>query len=124
MHSLLQTCILEGYHFVQKWHLKPFVECPPGGKQTQYFPYHYFYHTGNNFCHNSCQYPSSEVVGEVVWSVIYTVIYLFPDCPTIPISSIGIIRILLENPESRPICDLDRKNPDFDWCCDIFVIFS
>ena len=37
---------------------------------------------------------------------------------------VGIIPILLENPESRPICDRDRKNPDFDSCCDIFVKFS
>ena len=37
---------------------------------------------------------------------------------------VGIIPILLENPESRPISDQDRKNPDFDSCCDIFVKFS
>ena len=29
---------------------------------------------------------------------------------------VGIIPILLENPESQPICDRDRKNPDFDSC--------
>ena len=38
--------------------------------------------------------------------------------------SIGIIPILLENPECRPICDRDRENPDFDSCSDIFVKFS
>ena len=37
---------------------------------------------------------------------------------------VGIIPILLENPESRPICDWDRKNSDFDSCCDIFVKVS
>ena len=37
---------------------------------------------------------------------------------------VGIILILLENPESQPICDQDRKNPDFNSCCDIFVKFS
>ena len=30
----------------------------------------------------------------------------------------GILPILLENPESRPICNRDRKNPDFDICSD------
>ena len=30
----------------------------------------------------------------------------------------GILPILLENPESRPMCDQDRKNPDFDICSD------
>ena len=29
---------------------------------------------------------------------------------------VGIIPILLENPESRPTCDRDEKNPDFDSC--------
>ena len=29
---------------------------------------------------------------------------------------VGILPILLENPESRPICDRDRKNPDFHIC--------
>ena len=33
---------------------------------------------------------------------------------------IRILPILLENPESRPICDQDRKNPDFDICFHIF----
>ena len=33
---------------------------------------------------------------------------------------IRILLILLENPESLPICDQDRKNPDFDICFDIF----
>ena len=42
--------------------------------------------------------------------------FMYAGCPTIP--------ILLENPESRPICDRDRKNPDFDSCWDIFVKFS
>ena len=37
---------------------------------------------------------------------------------------VGIIPILLENPECRPICDRDRENPDFDSCSDIFVKFS
>ena len=38
--------------------------------------------------------------------------------------SVGITPILLENPESRPIHDRDRKSSDFDWCCDIFVKFA
>ena len=29
---------------------------------------------------------------------------------------VGIIQILLENPESRPICRRNRKIPDFDIC--------
>ena len=29
---------------------------------------------------------------------------------------VRIIPILLENPESRPICRRDRKNPDFNIC--------
>ena len=33
---------------------------------------------------------------------------------------IRILLILLENPESLPIFDQDRKNPDFDICFDIF----
>ena len=37
---------------------------------------------------------------------------------------VGFIPILLENPESRPMCDRDRKNPNFDSCCDIFVKLS
>ena len=37
---------------------------------------------------------------------------------------VGIIPIFLENPESGPICDRDRKNPVFDSCRDIFVKFS
>ena len=37
---------------------------------------------------------------------------------------LGIIPILLENPKSLPICYRDRKDPDFDSCCDIFVKFS
>ena len=41
-----------------------------------------------------------------------------------PSDFVGIIPILLENPESRPICDRDSKNPDFDSCYDIFVKFS
>ena len=36
---------------------------------------------------------------------------------------VGIIPILLENPESRPTCDRDLENPDFDSCCDIFEDF-
>ena len=32
--------------------------------------------------------------------------------------------VSFENPKSRPMCDLDRENPDFDSCCDIFVKFS
>ena len=31
---------------------------------------------------------------------------------------VGILPILLENPESQPVCDRDRKNPDFDICFD------
>jgi len=27
---------------------------------------------------------------------------------------VEILPILLENPKSRPMCDRDRKNPDFD----------
>ena len=33
--------------------------------------------------------------------------------------TVWTIPILLENPESRPICDRDRKNPDFEICSDI-----
>ena len=43
---------------------------------------------------------------------------------------VGIIPILLKNPESRPICRRDGKNPDLDFCFkeqealeDIFVKF-
>ena len=32
---------------------------------------------------------------------------------------VGILLILLENPESQPICDQDRKNPNFDICSHI-----
>ena len=32
-----------------------------------------------------------------------------------------ILPILLENPESRPICDRDRQNPDFDICFDKYT---
>ena len=32
---------------------------------------------------------------------------------------VGILPILLENPESQPICDQDKKNPNFDICSDI-----
>ena len=45
------------------------------------------------------------------------------NCPTIPISS-GLSRFCLKIPNPDPICDRDRKNPDFDSCCDIFVKFS
>ena len=31
---------------------------------------------------------------------------------------VGILPILLEKPEFRPICNGDRKNPDFDICFD------
>ena len=31
------------------------------------------------------------------------------------------LSILLENPESRPIRDWDRENPDFDICSDISI---
>ena len=37
---------------------------------------------------------------------------------------VGIIPIVLENPESRRICDRDRKKLYFESCCDIFVKFS
>ena len=33
---------------------------------------------------------------------------------------VGILLILLENPESRPISDWDRKNPDLEICSNIF----
>ena len=34
---------------------------------------------------------------------------------------VGILPILLENPESQPVCDRDRKNPDFDICFDKYT---
>ena len=42
-------------------------------------------------------------------TVVYQVIRLsnHPD-------HVEFLPILLENPESRPVCDRDRKNPDFD----------
>ena len=33
---------------------------------------------------------------------------------------VGILKILLENPESWRMCDRDRKNPDFDICLHLF----
>ena len=34
---------------------------------------------------------------------------------------VGILPILFENPESRPICDWDRKNHDFEICFDKYT---
>lgn len=34
---------------------------------------------------------------------------------------VGIAPILLENPEARPICDWDKKNPDLKTCSDFFI---
>ena len=34
---------------------------------------------------------------------------------------VGILPVLLENPESRPICDRDRQNHDFDICFDKYT---
>ena len=53
----------------------------------------------------------------------FGVIVAATECPEIP-DFVGIIPILLENPKSQPICDWDRKNPDFDSCSDIFIKFS
>jgi len=44
---------------------------------------------------------------------------LSPHAQTVQSSQFcGILPIFLENPESRPICNWDRKNPDFDICSD------
>ena len=34
---------------------------------------------------------------------------------------VGLLPILFENPESRPICDRDRNNHDFEICFDKYT---
>ena len=55
-----------------------------------------------------------------LWNVRKWLIFRLSNHPDF----VRIISILLENPESWPICDQDRKDPNFDSCCDIFVKFS